>query len=139
MTIAPGQRQRSATRGNASHTYSCFSAAQPPLIHIPHSRTPSLLLLELTRFCAAEKQKKNQLPARTNTQTTATRKHFVSPNHTSHYPSEQSRRDCALQPRVARNELPWVDGIQIFNPNGLRRFAQSSHKSCALNIQISNL
>src|SRR6266487_3932606 len=32
----------------------------------------------------------------------------------------QSRRDCVPQPRVARNELPWVSGPQDFStPTGL--------------------
>jgi len=31
----------------------------------------------------------------------------------------QSQRDCALRPRVARNELPWVAAEGIFNPNGV--------------------
>ena len=29
----------------------------------------------------------------------------------------QSQRDCVLQPRVARNELPWVAVRRVFNPN----------------------
>ena len=29
----------------------------------------------------------------------------------------QSQRDCVAQPRVARNELPWVTAGRIFNPN----------------------
>src|SRR2546427_10992899 len=28
----------------------------------------------------------------------------------------QSQRDCVLQPRVARNELPWVGGPLNLNP-----------------------
>src|SRR5438045_9161501 len=28
----------------------------------------------------------------------------------------QSQRDCVLQPRVARNELPWVGGRKPLNP-----------------------
>src|SRR2546425_11311395 len=32
----------------------------------------------------------------------------------------QSGRDCVLQPRAARNELPWVSGPQDFStPTGL--------------------
>src|ERR1035441_1646480 len=31
----------------------------------------------------------------------------------------QSQRDCGLQPRVARNELPWVGVRTVFNPNGV--------------------
>ena len=31
----------------------------------------------------------------------------------------QSQRDCVFQPRVARNELPWVPGPIVFNPNGV--------------------
>ena len=31
----------------------------------------------------------------------------------------QSQRDCVLQPRVARHELPWVVAGKIFNPNGV--------------------
>ena len=31
----------------------------------------------------------------------------------------QSQRDCGLQPKVARNELPWVTGRPVFNPNGV--------------------
>src|SRR5438552_9695277 len=30
--------------------------------------------------------------------------------------SSQSQRDCVLQPRVARNELPWVGGPVNLNP-----------------------
>jgi hypothetical protein len=38
-----------------------------------------------------------------------------------HYPhlsacQGESQRDSILQPRVARNELPWVDGCRILNP-----------------------
>lgn len=29
----------------------------------------------------------------------------------------QFQRDCAVQPRVARNELPWVRAEEISNPN----------------------
>jgi len=35
----------------------------------------------------------------------------------------QSQRDCALQPRVARNELPWECRWKIYNPNGVATFA----------------
>src|SRR6478736_3540846 len=35
------------------------------------------------------------------------------------YPHLQSRRDCVTQPRVARNELPWVKRPMIHNPNGV--------------------
>jgi ligand-binding sensor domain-containing protein len=31
----------------------------------------------------------------------------------------ESQRDCVLQPRVARHELPWVCGWNNFNPNGV--------------------
>ena len=31
----------------------------------------------------------------------------------------QSQRDCVSQPRVARNELPWVVAGNVFNPNGV--------------------
>jgi hypothetical protein len=31
----------------------------------------------------------------------------------------QSQRDCVLQPRVARHELPWVMPVGSFNPNGV--------------------
>ena len=31
----------------------------------------------------------------------------------------QSQRDCVLQPRVARHELPWVADDSVFNPNGV--------------------
>jgi hypothetical protein len=31
----------------------------------------------------------------------------------------QSQRDCVHQPRVARNELPWVRAEKIINPNGV--------------------
>ena len=31
----------------------------------------------------------------------------------------QSQRDCVLQPRVARHELPWVQERSGFNPNGV--------------------
>ena len=31
----------------------------------------------------------------------------------------QSQRDCVLQPRVARDELPWVTVGMVFNPNGV--------------------
>ena len=31
----------------------------------------------------------------------------------------QSQRDCVLQPRVARHELPWVAVSGVINPNGV--------------------
>jgi hypothetical protein len=31
----------------------------------------------------------------------------------------ESQRDSGLQPRVARNELPWVAVVEDFNPNGV--------------------
>src|SRR5436309_15518040 len=31
----------------------------------------------------------------------------------------QSQRDCVLQPRVVRNELPWVGGPSASNPEGV--------------------
>ena len=31
----------------------------------------------------------------------------------------QSQRDCVFQPRVARNELPWVEVRTKFNPHGV--------------------
>ena len=31
----------------------------------------------------------------------------------------QYQRDCALQPKVARDELPWVTERPVFNPNGV--------------------
>src|SRR6266702_159048 len=31
----------------------------------------------------------------------------------------QSQRDCVCQPRVARNELPWVAADSVSNPNGV--------------------
>ena len=31
----------------------------------------------------------------------------------------QSQRDCDLQPRVARNELPWVAAPSVSNPDGV--------------------
>ena len=31
----------------------------------------------------------------------------------------QSQRDCVCQPRVARNELPWVAADSDSNPNGV--------------------
>src|SRR3989442_682556 len=31
-------------------------------------------------------------------------------------PILQSQRDCVLQPRVARNELPWVTRLRCSNP-----------------------
>jgi hypothetical protein len=40
----------------------------------------------------------------------------------------QSQRDCILQPRVARNELPWVLVQQIFSTaTRLRRLLSSGH------------
>ena len=35
------------------------------------------------------------------------------------YSHEESQRDSGLQPRVARNELPWESGPQTHNPNGV--------------------
>ena len=32
------------------------------------------------------------------------------------FSSLQSQRDCVLQPRVARKELPWVGGQSVTNP-----------------------
>jgi hypothetical protein len=31
----------------------------------------------------------------------------------------QSQRDCGAQPRVGRNDLPWVTAGKVFNPNGV--------------------
>jgi hypothetical protein len=31
----------------------------------------------------------------------------------------QSQRDCGSQPRVARNELPWVTRARAINPEGV--------------------
>src|SRR5205823_411504 len=36
----------------------------------------------------------------------------------------QAQRDCDLQPRVARNELPWVDVRGSLNPNGVGSSSQ---------------
>ena len=38
---------------------------------------------------------------------------------TTHSSDRQSQRDCVPKPRVARNELPWVNCDDIFNPNGV--------------------
>src|SRR5437870_4760491 len=35
------------------------------------------------------------------------------------YTQFQSQRDCVCQPRVARNELPWVGPIRSINPEGV--------------------
>jgi hypothetical protein len=40
----------------------------------------------------------------------------------------QSRRDCVLQPGVARHELPWEKGLVTANPNGV---AASGEARCA--------
>src|SRR5438552_11958876 len=37
----------------------------------------------------------------------------------------QSQRDCVRQPRVARNELPWVAADSDSNPNGVASRFQS--------------
>src|SRR5437016_2435676 len=34
------------------------------------------------------------------------------------YTQFQSQRDCVCQPRVARNELPWVGPVRSINPEG---------------------
>ncbi|GDY21408.1 hypothetical protein LBMAG56_27550 [Verrucomicrobiota bacterium] len=34
-------------------------------------------------------------------------------------PNVESQRDSGLQPRVARNELPWESGPKSHNPNGV--------------------
>ena len=39
----------------------------------------------------------------------------------------QSQRDCGLQPRVARNELPWVGVRTVFNPDGV--VSRSHHRA----------
>src|SRR5258707_7071417 len=40
----------------------------------------------------------------------------------------QSQRDCALQPRVARNELPWVKVQRESQPQrGCASFAMAAH------------
>ena len=31
----------------------------------------------------------------------------------------QSQRDCGLQPKVARKELPWATVLKTINPNGV--------------------
>ena len=38
----------------------------------------------------------------------------------------QSQRDCVIQPRVARHELPWVYDEKILNPNGVGSRRQKS-------------
>ena len=35
------------------------------------------------------------------------------------YTQFQSERDCVCQPRVARNELPWVGPVRSINPEGV--------------------
>ena len=40
----------------------------------------------------------------------------------------ESQRDSVMQPRVARNELPWVAGQIVFNPNGVVTSARQ--KNC---------
>ena len=47
---------------------------------------------------------------------TSTTNHFVGCNKMVGGAS-QSQRDCILQPRVARNELPWVDCKRNFQPH----------------------
>src|SRR5215471_4996233 len=44
----------------------------------------------------------------------------------------QSQRDCVLQPRVARNELPWVEGRMLSNPERVPATALNSHARCLL-------
>ncbi len=48
---------------------------------------------------------------------------IISPTGAGQKPNErwvlQSQRDCVVQPRVARNELPWVLGSGFINPNGV--------------------
>src|SRR6186713_632406 len=46
----------------------------------------------------------------------------------------QSRKDCVHQPRVARNELPWVAGGGVSNPNGV---ASCSHGPAATPLGLS--
>src|SRR5262249_20274572 len=57
------------------------------------------------------------------TTTTTKRCSFSQTANESSFPQEvvcfrgeQSQRDCVLQPRVARNELPWVGGRTLSNP-----------------------
>src|SRR5215471_14601178 len=40
----------------------------------------------------------------------------------------QSQRDCVLQPRVARNELPWVEGRKLSNPERVPATALNTHR-----------
>jgi len=42
-----------------------------------------------------------------------------NPGRDANGQSSQSQRDCVIQPRVARNELPWVTFAIVFNPNGV--------------------
>src|SRR6266853_428283 len=48
---------------------------------------------------------------------------IAAPGDAAPYTDPQSRRDCVLQPRVARNELPWV----------MSACAPQLRRSCAIN------
>jgi len=39
----------------------------------------------------------------------------------------QPQRGCALQPRVARHELPWVNATNTVNPNGVVAIGSETH------------
>src|SRR5437016_3208239 len=53
----------------------------------------------------------------------------------------QSQRDCVLQPRVARNELPWVGGPLNLNPERvppmtLNKYEKGEGKSVQHNLNV---
>src|SRR5436305_1222206 len=45
------------------------------------------------------------------------------------HPSLQSQRDCVLQPRVARNELPWGAERSVTNPEGVPSDQDNVHRA----------
>src|SRR5262249_79297 len=49
----------------------------------------------------------------------------------------QSQRDCVLQPRVARNELPSVEGRTLSNPERVPATALNTHGRAHSGVRIS--
>jgi len=49
---------------------------------------------------------------------------------------KQSQRDFVIQPRVARNELPWVDDERIQNPNGVSSTSPRERDTTPMGLRI---
>ena len=63
--------------------------------------------------------------------------HGAAPGDTALYTHLQSRRDCVLQPRVGRNELPWV--MAACAPQLLRSCAINTNNTMPQSLRVGLL